>query len=87
MFWDSQRQVYWEYHRQFDKGVRGIMTATSKDPENFPNPQWLEYPGAAEQALYTNQVQPYYRAPHLFMGFPMRYNDRGWSYSMSRRVA
>ena len=83
MFWDSVGKVYREYHRQFDQGVRGIMTATSKDPGSFPKPQWLEYPDAAEQALYTNQVQPYYRAPHIFMGFPMRYNDRGWSPSMT----
>lgn len=82
MFWDSVRKVYREYHRQFDQGVRGIMTAESQDPSSFPEPRWLEYPDAAEQALYTNQVQPYYRAPHIFMGFPMRYNDRGWSQSM-----
>lgn len=79
MFWDSVHGVYREYHRSFDQGVRGIMTAASKDENKFPTPQWLEYPGAAEQALYTNQIQPYYRAPHIFMGFPMRYNDRGWT--------
>jgi hypothetical protein len=83
MFWDSVGKVYREYHRQFDKGVRGIMTAASQDPGSFPEPRWLEYPDAAEQALYTNQIQPYYRAPHIFMGFPMRYNDRGWSPSMT----
>lgn len=83
MFWDPVNEVYREYHRAFDKSVRGIMTATSKTPENFPEPKWLAYPGAAEQALYTNQVKPYYRAPHVFMGFPMRYNDRGWSPSMT----
>jgi hypothetical protein len=84
MFWDSVGKVYREYHRQFDKGVRGIMTATSKDAGSFPEPRWLDYPKAAEQALYTNQIQPYYRAPHIFMGFPMRYNDRGWSKSMKQ---
>ncbi len=21
---------------------------------------------------------PYYRAPHIFLGFPTRYHDRGW---------
>ncbi|MCB9923598.1 MAG: hypothetical protein H6822_15560 [Planctomycetaceae bacterium] len=83
MFWDSVAETYREYHRQFDQGVRGIMTAASKDVDNFPEPRWLEYPDAAEQALYTNQVQPYYRAPHIFVGFPMRYNDRGWSPSMN----
>ena len=81
MFWDPIRCEYREYHRSFADGVRGIMTATSKDILNFPEPVWLEFPGAAKEHLYTNQVQPYYRAPHIFMGFPMRYNDRGWSES------
>lgn len=84
LFWDSVGQVYREYHRQFDQGVRGVMTASSKKIDQFPQPQWLTYPAAAEQALYTNQIQPYYRAPHIFMGFPMRYNDRGWSPSMKK---
>lgn len=82
MFWDSVFGVYREYHRSFDQEVRGIMTASSKDPLHFPEPRWLEYPDSTEQALYTNQVQPYFRAPHIYLGFPMRYNDRGWSPSM-----
>lgn len=32
--------------------------------------------------LYVNQVKPYYRSPHILMGFPTRYIDRGWSESM-----
>lgn len=77
MFWDGERGVYREYHRAFQGRVRGIMTAESRDPTKFPAPRWLEFPGAARHALYTNQVQPYYRAPHLLLGFPMRYVDRG----------
>ncbi len=73
MFWDSVGKVYREYHRQFDQGVRGIMTAASTDPSRFPEPRWLEYPGAVEQALYTNQIQPYYRAPHLYLATPTRF--------------
>ena len=78
-FWDPVRQEYREYHRGFKDGVRDIMTSASKDFRHFPAPQWLQYPGAAKEHLYTNQIQPYYRAPHIFMGFPMRYSDRGWS--------
>jgi hypothetical protein len=81
MFWDPVRCEYREYHRSFADGVRGIMTASSKDVLHFPEPVWLEFPGAAKEHLYTNQVQPYYRAPHILMGFPMRYSDRGWSES------
>ena len=37
----------------------------------------LKYPGLPDEALYTNQIIPYYRAPHILMGFPTRYVDRG----------
>lgn len=36
----------------------------------------MKYPGAPDEQLYTNQVQPYHRAPHLFIGFPTRYIER-----------
>ncbi len=78
-FWDGFRQEYRLYHRGFRGAVRDILTAAAPDFESFPEPEWLEYPDSPTMALYTNQVQPYYRAPHLFVGFPMRYNERGWS--------
>jgi hypothetical protein len=34
--------------------------------------------------LYTNQIVPYYRAPHIYLGFPTRYIDRGWTYSATQ---
>jgi hypothetical protein len=81
-FWDPVRKEYREYHRGFKDGVRAIMTAASKDFRHFPKPEYLVYPGAPKEHLYTNQVQPYYRAPHILVGFPMRYVDRGWSDAM-----
>lgn len=79
MFWDPVNEVYREYHRGFADGVRAIMTAASTDPLHFPEPQWLQYADSPPEHLYTNAIQPYYRAPHLLMGFPMRYVDRGWT--------
>jgi hypothetical protein len=79
VFWDTLRGEYRLYHRGFNGEVRDVLTAVSQDILNFPKPQWLQYPDSPTMALYTNQIQPYYRAPHLFMGFPMRYCDRGWS--------
>ena len=71
-FWDSMRGEYREYHRAFRDG-RDVMTCTSKDCRVWTEPKWLEYvPGRLTQ-LYTNQITPYYRAPHLFLGFPARY--------------
>ncbi len=72
-FWDSVRNKYYCYFRDFHEGVRDIKTATSKDFIHWTKPLWLEYPGAPKEHLYTNQIQPYYRAPHIFIGMPTRY--------------
>ena len=73
-FWDSTRQRYVDFHRGWRGGVRDIMTSTSTDFLHWTEPAWVEYPGAAKDTqLYTNQVVPYYRAPHVFLGFPMRF--------------
>jgi len=37
------------------------------------DPDWIEYPGAPREHLYTNQIRPYHRAPHIYMGFPKRF--------------
>ncbi len=81
-FWDEVRGEYRVYIRDFQDEVRGIRTATSKDFRTWTAADWLVYPGAPVEPLYTNQVKPYYRAPHLFIGFPSRYMERGWSPSM-----
>ena len=77
-FWDSVRGEYRAYFRDFLDGIRGIKTATSADFVHWSEAKWLDFPGAPIEHLYTNQVVPYFRAPHLFVGFPMRYTDRGW---------
>ncbi|MEA3403664.1 MAG: hypothetical protein U9R79_20640, partial [Armatimonadota bacterium] len=81
-FWDSFRGEYRAYMRDFRDGIRDIKTATSPDFIHWSEPQWLQYPGAPDEALYTNQVRPYYRAPHTLIGLPARYTERGWSPSM-----
>jgi hypothetical protein len=81
-FWDPVRKEYRAYVRDFHDGIRDIRTATSKDFLTWTDPVWLEYPGAPTQQLYTNGISPYYRAPHIFLGFPARYIERGWNDSM-----
>ncbi len=78
-FWDPVAACYREYHRGFKDGVRAILTASSPDLLRFPAPTWLQYEDSPAEHLYTNQVQPYLRAPHLLVGFPLRYTERGWS--------
>ncbi len=92
-FWDPVRKEYRAYWRIFTAGVttekvwkptgrRAIRTATSKDFLNWGPHADLTYVDSPPEQLYTNQIAPYARAPHIFIGFPSRYTERGWSPSM-----
>ena len=77
-FWDPIRGEYRAYWRIFSNGIRDIRTATSKDLIQWSPHQDLTYEEAPPEHLYVNQIKPYHRAPHIFIGFPTRYVDRGW---------
>ena len=77
-FWDAERGEYRDYHRDFRHG-RDIMTCVSPDFLNWSEPVFIDYNPTRIAELYTNQITPYYRAPHLFVGFPARYVERPWS--------
>ena len=85
IFWDEFRDEYREYHRDFIRrdsiGGRDIKTAVSGDFMSWPDPEWIGYSPGRVSELYTNGAVPYYRAPHIFLGFPTRYVDRGWTES------
>jgi hypothetical protein len=50
-------------------------------PADVKDPVGQKYPPGRVSELYTNQIRPYDRAPHLLLGFPTRYIDRGWTES------
>ena len=96
VFWDSvlgAYRAYWRDSRKRDKNVpdgRDVRTAVSGDGVTWRNLRMLQYdPGRRGSAdkdgkahqYYTNGIHPYPRAPHILMGFPMRYIDRGWTES------
>ncbi len=92
-FWDEAAGVYRAYFRTFTEGVttgkvwkpaghRAIRTAISRDFLKWENEADLTYKNSPAEHLYTNQVAPYFRAPHILIGFPTRYVERGWSDSM-----
>jgi len=94
-FWDTDRGEYRAYWRYFftkgsgieqlkwsSTGVRGVRTAVSKDLLHWTDQRDLTYTDLPDEHLYTNQIKPYHRAPHILLGFPVRYIDRGWSDSM-----
>ncbi len=86
-FWHPLRKCYMEYHRGFRKG-RDVMMATSQDFLKWSTPEWLEYAPGRTTQLYTNQIEPYYRAPHLFVGFPARYvAGRGWYSPINEKIS
>ena len=62
---------------------RDILTATSQDFIHWTEPVYINYTEGRTDELYTNGVLPYFRAPHIFFGFPTRYIDRGWSEAMN----
>ena len=90
-------RAYWRAGRMNDPKVpngRDVLTATSPDFVRWSAPQWLDYEpnrsGSTERdedehgdhhQYYCGGVIPYYRAPHLILGFPQRYMDRGWTAS------
>jgi len=49
------------------------MTCTSDDFVHWTEPQWLDFGDAPLEHLYTNAITPYHRAPHILLGFPMRF--------------
>lgn len=79
-FWDAERGRYAMYFRFFSegefKGLRLIGTAHSSDFLNWSDPQPLSFPKSPPQQMYTNQIAPYARAPHILLGFPTRYVAR-----------
>jgi len=72
-FWDRHRGVYMEYHRQSRNQMRDIMMSTSRDFINWEDPVFLDFGETPQEHLYTNAVTPYFRAPHLLVGFPKRF--------------
>jgi len=76
VFRDEVAQRYVLYFRTVVDRRRSISMSTSEDLHNWSDPVPLEYPGSPPQQMYTNQIAPYYRAPHIRMGFPTRYVAR-----------
>ena len=72
-FWDPLRKCYVDFHRKGRNGVRDIMTCTSQDFRTWSEPVFLEYGDTRQEHLYTNAIQRYRRAPHLYLGFPARF--------------
>lgn len=76
-FWDPLRSEYVAYAREFlmidNVAVRHIRTATSPDFVHWSDSRPIDIGTAPYEQLYTNAVTPYFRAPHIYVGMPMRF--------------
>lgn len=79
---DSMNTIRWHngryacYMRGFENGIRDIRVCYSDDFINWSDPEKIKFDDDGVYQLYTNNVMPYDRAPHLLIGFPTRYNER-----------
>jgi hypothetical protein len=82
-FWDASSNKYRAYIRDFHDGLRDIRVAFSDDFMTWTTPELLKIsPVVEKEQFYINCIARYERAPHLFLGFPVRYVERPWSPSM-----
>ena len=70
-FWDAERKEYACYYRDYRNSTREIKRATSRDFVHWTPGEWVTYNLPPEQ-YYTNAIEPYFRAPHIYVGFPKR---------------
>ncbi len=88
VFWDAVAGLYRGYIRGFHNTsnpriknpIRDISYIESKDFVTWTNPKLLSFDDGEDIPQYTNVVSPYFRAPHIYIGFPSRYIERfGWN--------
>ncbi len=79
-FWSEAEQQYVCYFRTWKTKygqLRTISRSTSPDYLNWSAPVAME-PNLRGEHLYTSNTHPYFRAPHLYIALPTRFQpDRG----------
>jgi hypothetical protein len=76
MFWSQAEKRYVLYARHMEDGRRATARATSTDFLNWTPQTLMSYSDTGTTTpsanLYTNQTQPYFRAPHIYVSLPGR---------------
>ena len=75
-FWSEAEGCYVAYMRHSVGGRRSTSRATSPDFLEWSDQALMSYSDTGSttpsQHLYTNQTQPYFRAPHIYISMPGR---------------
>lgn len=74
-FWSEAEGQYVAYFRYFEGGLRSIRRSTSRDFLNWSEPVGMDADQKGEH-LYTSVTQPYFRAPHIYVALPTRFQAR-----------
>jgi hypothetical protein len=76
-FWSETEGCYVLFYRTWTagafKGLRTISRATSTDFISWTDAHPMSFGDTPMEDLYTNQTQPYFRAPHIYIAVPMRF--------------
>lgn len=89
-FWDHLGGHYVLFFRDMDRaggpvgaagqsaynyGNRSFKYTTSPDFIHWSYPQWVDFGNVPAEHHYTPAATPYFRAPHIYLAFPMRLQD------------
>jgi hypothetical protein len=76
-FWSAAEERYVLYFRKAAGGKRAVARATSLDFVHWSQPVAMIFSDTGtdipSQHLYTNQTQPYFRAPHIYIATSARF--------------
>ena len=79
MFWSEAEQQYVLYYRWYDdewgRGRRSMARTTSKDLMTWTPSLPMTYGDTPREQFYTNNTQPYFRAPHLYIAPAARFME------------
>ena len=79
IFWDEASRRYFLYMRDewlapgTGEHMRGVRRTTSPDLVQWSYPEWIQMHPSPPEQFYTSGPRPYFRAPHFFLSFPMRF--------------
>lgn len=82
-FWSPAEKTYVAYIRTWSEGgtpdkpkfagYRTISRSVSKDFVTWSEPKRMTFGDAPPEHIYTNATHPYFRAPHILISLPFRY--------------
>ena len=79
LFWSEAEQQYVLYYRWYDgewgKGGRSVARTTSKDLLHWTESVPMTYGDTPREQFYTNNTEPYFRAPHLYVAPAARFME------------